>query len=203
MKFIKYSFFAIFLIGQIFFHPPQAQSESIENDRIKSPGPIADRFAYPISKKEYLTEAKDTKDEWFNARDFGVNFHLGEDWNKNSGGNTDCGEPVYAVANGRIVYAKNAGAGWGYVIIIEHTLKDGSRVQSLYGHLLKILKTSGEVRIREKIAEVGNADGKYLCHLHLEIRTPDCPMWSQAGDALLIDLHGWTDPSKFIDKHRK
>jgi murein DD-endopeptidase MepM/ murein hydrolase activator NlpD len=87
-----------------------------------SPKIIADKFAYPIGKTEFVTEANDRKDDWYVAQNFGASNHLGEDWNKNSGGNTDCGEAVYAAANGTIVYAKDAGATWGNVVIIEHTL---------------------------------------------------------------------------------
>ncbi len=127
---------------------------------------------------------------------------MGEDWNKNSGGNTDCGEAVFAAANGTIVYAENAGPGWGNVVIIEHVLADGKRVQTLYGHLQKILKTSGEVKLREQIGEVGNADGKYLCHLHFELREETSPMWNQAGGGYSSERAGWLDPSNFIDKNR-
>jgi len=167
-----------------------------------APKSIAQKFAYPVGKGNSLTQAKDKKDEWYNALDFGENNHLGEDWNKNSGGNTDCGEAVFAVADGKIVYAENAGAGWGNVVIIEHSLADGTRVQTLYGHLQKILKTSGDVKFREQIGEVGNADGKYLCHLHLELREENCPMWNEAGGGYSADRKGWLDPSDFIDNHR-
>lgn len=164
---------------------------------------IADSFAYPIGKTEVITEAKDKKDDWYNAQDFTVNNHLGEDWNKNSGGNTDCGEPVFAAANGTIVYAENAGIGWGNVVIIQHNLPDGKKVQTLYGHLEKILKTSGEVEKREQIGTIGNADGRYLCHLHFELRDETCPMWNQAGAGYSAENKGWLDPSKFIDVHLK
>lgn len=89
--------------------------------------PIAKKFAYPIGKKNHITEKRDKKDEWYNAQDFGENNHLGEDWNANSGGNTDCGEDVYAAANGTIVYAKDAGTGWGNVIIVTHNLPNGKK----------------------------------------------------------------------------
>ena len=177
---------------------PNQNSTNSENKSVI----VADKFAYPISKNGYVTEAKDAKDEWYNATNFGQDNHLGEDWNKNSGGNTDCGEPVYAIGNGTIVYAEYAGVGWGNVIIIEHTLPDGKKVESLYGHLLEILKKSGEVKKREQIAKVGNADGKYLCHLHLEIRDETCPMWHQVGGGYSGERNGWLDPSEFIDKHR-
>ncbi len=154
-----------------------------------------------LAKRKLSRETKDKKDNWYNAQDFTVNNHLGEDWNKNSGGNSDCGEPVYAAANGIIVYAENAGIGWGNVVIIEHNLPDEKKVQTLYGHLQKILRTSGEVKLRDQIGEVGNADGKYLCHLHFELRDESCPMWNQAGAGYSAENKGWLDPSDFIDKH--
>lgn len=162
----------------------------------------ADKFAYPVGKNETLTEAKETKDDWYNARNFGEENHLGEDWNKNSGGDSDCGEPVFAIGNGVIVYADYAGTGWGNVVIIEHTLPDGKKVESLYGHLQEILKKSGEVKKREQIGKVGNADGKYLCHLHLEIRDESCPLWRQVGPGYSAERNGWLDASEFIDNHR-
>jgi murein DD-endopeptidase MepM/ murein hydrolase activator NlpD len=161
----------------------------------------ADGFDYPIGKAVTATEAKD-KDAWYNAQDFGENNHLGEDWNKNTGGNTDCGEAVYAVANGLIVFAEDAGAGWGNVVIIEHLLADGARVQTLYGHLQTITKPSGKVSRREQIGTVGDGGGRYLCHLHFEVRFVDCPFWNAAGPGYSEDRKGWTDPSKFIDGHR-
>lgn len=157
-------------------------------------------FAYPVGKTETSTQAKDAKDEWFNALDFGSNDHLGEDWNKNSGGNTDCGEPVYAAADGVITYAGDSGPGWGNVLIIEHKLAGGEKIQTLYGHMEEMLKTAGEVKKREQIGKIGNANGRYLCHLHFELRTSDCPMWNQAGGGYSTNRKGWLDPSDFIDE---
>lgn len=162
----------------------------------------ADSFAYPIGHTDFVTEKNDRWDSWYNAQDFGENRHLGEDWNKTTGGNTDCGEPVYAAAAGRIVYAADAGAGWGNVVIIEHTAEDGTKVQSLYGHLETINKTEGEVGKREQIGRVGNANGRYMCHLHFEIRWTECPFWNQTGHGYAEKKHGWIDPSEFIDAHR-
>ncbi len=187
-------------VAAIFFascRAPEAVND-VRPDPPESPIPAA-RFAYPIGKHERSTQAKDTTDDWYNARDFGEADHLGEDWNKNSGGNTDCGEPVFAIADGEVIFAADAGPGWGNVVIIEHLLADGSRVRSLYGHLQKIEKSTGRVTIREKIGYVGNADGRYLCHLHFEIRTTDCPNWNDAGPGYAAERRGWTDPSDFID----
>ena len=181
----------------------QTQPQIPEIEQKMQPQTIADDFAYPIGKTKIITEVKDKKDEWYNAQDFSENNHLGEDWNKNSGGDTDCGEPVFAAAEGAITYAENAGSGWGNVVIITHKLKNGELVQTLYGHLQTISKTKGEVKKREQIGTIGNAGGKYLCHLHFELRTADCPMWNQAGAGYSAENRGWLDPSDFIDRHRK
>lgn len=201
---IKHLSFFILIFGLPFVFACAAENApTVNKSEANKPGIIADSFAYPIGRTEFITEARDNKDEWYNAQDFGENNHLGEDWNKNSGGNTDCGEPVYSIANGVVTYAGDAGFGWGNVVIIEHHLPDGTRVQSLYGHLDKILKTSGEIKKREQIGTIGNANGRYLCHLHLEIRDESCLSWDQVFVGYSPINSGWLDPSDFIDAHRK
>lgn len=159
-------------------------------------------FAYPVGGHEYVTEKNDWSDTWYNAQDFGENKHLGEDWNANSGGDSDCGESVYAAADGEIVYARDAGPGWGNVIIIEHSAEDGTKIRSLYGHLATILKATGRVTRREQIGSIGNANGRYKCHLHFEMRWSECPVWNEAGSGYSDERHGWIDPSEFIEKTR-
>ena len=159
-------------------------------------------FAYPVGEREFVTEKNDWWDSWYNAQDFGENRHLGEDWNKTTGGNTDCGEPVYAASDGQITFAADAGAGWGNVIIIEHTAEDGTKIQNLYGHLEAIAKNSGEVKKREQIGTVGGAGGRYPCHLHFELRWKDCPLWNQTGGGYSEARYGWINPSEFIEKTR-
>jgi len=159
-------------------------------------------FAYPIGEKEYVTEKDDWWDDWYDAQDFGENRHLGEDWNKTTGGDSDCGEAVYATADGEIVFASDAGPGWGNVIVIEHTATDGTKLRSLYGHLQEISRSSGTIKRREQIGTVGNANGRYKCHLHFEIKWTECPLWNEIGPGYSDARHGWIDPSEFIEKTR-
>ncbi|MEO7674907.1 MAG: M23 family metallopeptidase [Pyrinomonadaceae bacterium] len=159
-------------------------------------------FAYPIGENDFATEKNDFWDKWYNAQDFGENRHLGEDWNANTGGNTDCGEPVFAVADGSIIFAGDAGPGWGNVLIVEHTAEDGTKIQSLYGHLNTLGRIEGEVHRREQIGTIGDANGRYPCHLHFEIRWNSCPFWNKTGPGYSDDINGWIDPSEFIDKQR-
>lgn len=161
-----------------------------------------DSFAYPIGDKEYSTERNDVWDKWYNAQDFGDNRHLGEDWNANTGGNTDCGEAVFATADGLITFAGDAGPGWGNTLIIDHTAADGTKVQSLYGHLNTLDRTNGEVMRRGQIGTIGSANGRYLCHLHFEIRWEASRFWNMSGPGYADDKTGWIDPSEFIDRQR-
>lgn len=197
MVFIRSCFGAALLIAAVACSKtsvPPAETPS-------KPVAIADSFAYPVGKNENVTQAKDS-DAWYNALDFGEDNHLGEDWNKNTGGNSDCGEPVYSAANGEITYAADAGPGWGNVVIVTHALAGGQKVQSLYGHLQEITRTSGEVKKREQIGKVGNANGRYLCHLHFEIREDSCPSWDKVFVGYSPIRYGWLDPSDFIDSRR-
>jgi murein DD-endopeptidase MepM/ murein hydrolase activator NlpD len=155
-----------------------------------------------VGETEYVTEKNDWLDHWYNAQDFGENRHLGEDWNKTTGGDTDCGAPVYATSDGRIIFARDAGPGWGNVILLEHTAPDGTTLRSLYGHLETVAKTSGTVRRREQIGTIGNANGRYKCHLHFELRWSECPMWTEVGAGYSDERHGWIDPSEFIERTR-
>ena len=200
MRLVIFSIFLFcFLTFQTACRTSKGPNKIIPEFLLKFP---ADNFAYPIGEADFITELRDG-DLWYNAQDFAENRHLGEDWNKTTGGNTDCREPVFAAADGRIVFAADAGAGWGNVIIIEHTAEDGTKIQSLYGHLETIQKTAGEVKRREQIGTVGSANGRYLCHLHFEIRWAECPFWDKPGYGYADERHGWVDPSEFIEEHRK
>jgi murein DD-endopeptidase MepM/ murein hydrolase activator NlpD len=155
-----------------------------------------------VGNGKRVTQAMDG-DGWYVAREFGESRHLGEDWNRESGGNTDCGLPVYAASKGTIVFAGDAGPGWGKVVIIRHKLMDGTLVETLYGHLSSIERSSGEVERRDRIGQIGDADGAYPCHLHFEVRLSDSPSWGLTGPGYSDDRKGWTDPSDFIDARRK
>ena len=168
---------------------------------------ISDGFDYPVGETGYVTEDHDG-DGWYNAQDFGFpnpdfgnKLHLGEDWNGEGDRDIDCCESVYAVSRGTIVYAEDAGSRWGNVIIIRHDLPDGTQVESLYGHLQSMTKTTGTVERRKQIGTIGK-DGWPSCHLHFEIRFSNCPSWGTPGPGYNYDTTGWTDPSDFINAHR-
>ncbi len=165
--------------------------------------PIADGFAYPVGKTPTVTQKRDG-DGWYNAQDFTENEHLAEDWNGEGGGNTDCGEPVFAAARGVVILAEKVWLGWGNVVIVRHRRPDGSEVETQYAHLKEIkVKVGEKVERRQQIGTVGDGEGRFLCHLHFELRTPECRDWGAPGAGYSSDTKGWLDPSDFIDAHRR
>jgi len=75
------------------------------------------------------------------------------------------GTPVYATADG-VVSRKNAGSGYGTVVIIDH----GYSYQTLYAHLSKKNVKPGEKVVRgQVIGFVGNTGLSLGAHLHYEV----------------------------------
>ena len=130
---------------------------------------------------------------------------MGEDWDGVGGGDTDLGDPVYAIGDGVVVFARDCHQGWGNVIIIRHAYRENGSVRnvdSLYGHLQKILVQRGQgVRRGEQIAAIGNAHGLYDAHLHLEVRKNIAIGMSR--DKFAQDLSNYYDPTTFIESHRR
>jgi murein DD-endopeptidase MepM/ murein hydrolase activator NlpD len=157
--------------------------------------PTAARFDFPIGSENGALA--------YNAQPFTQNSHLGDDLNGIGGENSDLGDPVYAVADGRVLLADEGGPGWGNIIIVLHAYEEGGArkfVQSYYAHVDEILvQPKQKVRRGEQIATVGTANGRYWAHLHFEIREFTTPF---VGPGYRDDTRGWIDPSAFIASHR-
>lgn len=137
---------------------------------------------------------------YYNAQKFTENNHLGEDWNALSGGDSDLGHPIFSIANGWVSKSYNAGPGWGNIIRIIHENQDGEKVESLYAHCDKRLVSTGDwVKRGDTIATIGNANGAYLAHLHLELRS-DCDL--ELGPGYSDNTQGYISPTEFIKSHR-
>jgi len=157
--------------------------------------PTAARFDFPLGSENGAMA--------YNAQPFTENHHLGDDLNGIGGENSDLGDPVYAIADGHVLLAREEGPGWGNVIIVLHAYSEnGERkyVQSYYGHVQTMLVKPGqEVKRGQQIATVGTANGRYLAHLHFEMREFITPF---VGPGYRADTRGWLNPTGFIEAHR-
>ena len=180
---------------------PSRESESPAAQSISFSGQmaftkLADGFDLPVGKPDGRG--------YYKARGMRAHGHLGEDWDGVGGGDTDLGDPVYAIGDGVVVFARDCHQGWGNVIIVRHAYRDGlgvRNVDSLYGHLQKILVHRGQaVRRGQQIAAIGNAHGLYDAHLHVEVRKNIAIGMSR--DKFAQDFSNYYDPSEFIASHR-
>ena len=82
----------------------------------------------------------------------------------------EAGEPVFAVADGDVVYAGDGLRGYGNVVIIQH----GDRLSSLYAHNSELKVQQGQHVARGcLIALMGSTGHSTGPHVHFELRQGD------------------------------
>ena len=82
------------------------------------------------------------------------------------------GDPVYAAADGRVVYAGSGLRGYGNLIILKHN----PTYLTAYAHNQTLLvKDDQNVKRGQKIAEMGSTDADGV-QLHFEIRRQGKPI---------------------------
>lgn len=158
---------------------------------------LADGFDFPVGKPD--------AENYYIYRGFRPNGHLGEDWNGNGGGNTDLGDPVYSIAHGVVVFARDVRKGWGNCVIVRHAyLEDGAikAVDSLYAHLDRITVREGQRLTRgDLLGTIGTNRGMYAAHLHFELRKNLHVGMNRSK--FPRDFSVYYDPSDFINARRK
>lgn len=156
------------------------------------PMPTAHAFQMPVG-------APDGRG-FYDAQPFGVNTHLGSDYNAVTGGDSDLGMAVSAVALGVVREATDHKGGWGNVVRIVHSLPDGTQVESLYAHLDSVDVLAGQrVEKGAVIGTIGTAHGRYLAHLHFELRMG---VGAALGPGYGEPEQGQVDPGAFLEAHR-
>jgi hypothetical protein len=154
--------------------------------------PYADGFDFPVGAPHGIG--------YYDAQPFGLNHHLGSDWNGDGGGATDLGDPVTAAAAGLVAYSGDAGIGWGNVVVVTHLLGPDEVVETLYGHLdRKSVRVGQRVARGALLGTIGDAHGRYVPHLHFELRTTP---GLGVGGGYAASTDGWADPTAFILAHR-
>lgn len=133
-------------------------------------------------------------------------WHTGIDLNGPGGGDTDCGQPVHAMTDGRVVFAGRLPGVWGNVVVIWHP---HAAVWTRYGHLRDILVRRGDVvPAGAQIGTIGKMTIGGYCHLHFDVFTRQPPasegLWGffpRGGEeARQKVLTYCTDPQAFLAK---
>lgn len=183
--------------------------------------PPADGFDFPLGdangKGGYTDKASGQRySGWGVSVHFGQYYsygiHPAEDWGGSGPPSSDLGQPVHAVANGKVAFADFCGRLFGNVVMIDHVFYENAEkktVRSVYVHLQEIHVRSGEiVKRRQVIGTVGqDPDKLFAPHLHLEFRWDRSlgpTFWpsSNGKDLDWVKRH-YTDPSAFIHAHRR
>lgn len=126
-----------------------------------------------------------------------------EDYNLESGGNTDLGEPLIAPFSGIIISAHDWGSAIGNVVQLLGITREGEQIVWAGWHLLEIVVKAGQIiGMGDPIGAIGNAGGYYAgAHLHNQIclvnkwGIPPAPTF--AAD----DRYQWVQPSRFYLEH--
>jgi murein DD-endopeptidase MepM/ murein hydrolase activator NlpD len=102
-----------------------------------------------------------------------VSSEYGERWGKVHKGMdmaAHVGEPVYAIADGEVIYAGDGLRGYGNVVILRHDRK----TSSLYAHNSELkVKQGDHVTRGALVALLGNTGHSTGPHVHFEIRDGD------------------------------
>lgn len=135
------------------------------------------------------------------------NWHTGADLNNNHPKwNSDYHSPIYAVADGVVVFAGRGGGTWGHIIVTQHTVSNITFYNRV-GHVENVLVKTGDwIKEGQQICNVGNGDGVYAGggeHLHWDISLTKV-LQTRPNDWPGIDkkrvLTDYVDPIKFIAK---
>src|SRR3990167_7613952 len=123
------------------------------------------RFPYNNFKNYFTTTAGNPYGEKVS-----YGYHSGIDVNGKVGGNTDCGQPIFALSNGICTSVEKSNNGYGNHIHIKIEGVWGVR-WSHHCHLQDLFVKEGDVLSEgQKIATIGSTGNSTACHDHLEIK---------------------------------
>lgn len=96
-------------------------------------------------------------------------LHAGQDYG------APCGTPIRAAADGRII-ATPFTTGGGNQVVIDHGVRRGVNLTTVYKHMSRYAQKSGRVERGDVIGYVGTTGLSTGCHLHFETRENGIPV---------------------------
>jgi len=180
---------------------------------------ITESFGFPLGvpdgKGYYI--GKKFWDQYSNLN------HLGEDWSGVGEGNSDFGDTIYAIASGYISFSEDLGFTWGGIVGIVHKVENKLSIfenesivhdtriiqrgryryiESFYAHCnSEIVKKGQWVKKGEPIATMGNSGGRFVTHLHFEMRPNANDEIYNGGYA--NSPEGFIEPTKFMKAYNR
>jgi len=157
-----------------------------------------------------------TKDEfdkfWYDAQGFGVKtdygYHEGCDFNLKTGGDSDLGQLLYAVGDGKIVYYHDNShptTGFGKHMVLYCQTPLGDRWYH-YAHCQEITATVKEVKKGDVIGKLGKTGTQYA-HLHFAVFKVDPKTLRGGIDTIaktITELNSWwEDPFVTLNMEEK
>jgi septal ring factor EnvC (AmiA/AmiB activator) len=140
-------------------------------------------------------------DKWYSAQEFGkktsYGYHEGEDINLKTGGDTDLGQPLLAIADGEVssVHTHTSIPSFGKHIHIKHDGPWGV-IYCHYAHCQEInVKTGDKVVEGQIVATVGKTGTQYA-HLHWAVKKT--PTGIDAIAKTQEELTKWLNPIEFV-----
>lgn len=168
----------------IFFDPAFAVLSPIEMVL----APKASAFDFPVGSEHGSLAC--------NALPFRSNHDPGGDLNGGDGREADLGDAVYAVSDGKVVYAGWSSDKWGNAVILLHELETGEMIESVYAHLDSVrVPVGGQVRRGGVLGTIGPVNTRDSVPFHFELRgSPglDLGIGDGARDAAQARLNGET-----------
>lgn len=150
---------------------------------------------------------KDFLDNWYDAQPFGsktsYGYHEGHDYNQKTGGDTDLGQPLYAVADGKIVYYHNAShatTGFGRHMVLECMTSRGKRWYH-YCHCQEMTSQVKDVKEGDVIGKLGKS-GTTAAHLHFSVFKVDPSTLYKGIDSIAANssnLNAWWEKFELLN----
>jgi lipoprotein NlpD len=153
--------------------PPKIETKPLDANG-KPPATAASGVAAGASGVAPAVPARDNDDDvqWAWPASGSVVAPFDETRNKGLAIGGKAGDPVYAAADGRVVYAGSGLRGYGNLVIVKHN----ATYLTAYAHNQTLLvKEDQVVRKGQKIAEMGSSDADRV-QLHFEVRRQGKPV---------------------------
>lgn len=150
--------------------------------------------------------------DWFDATGYAryysaagpAAYHTGCDLNRPN--LADSGHPVFAAADGLIVFAGTVPGWQGQVLVIQHWIEDGALIWTRYAHIADVCQAEA-VRRGDLVGYIAdyNRDGPRGDHLHFDVARIDLGArpgdWPGTDKSLL--LADYIDPAAWLKERAR